>query len=209
MKGLFHIHTRHSFDSLLHPAKVVNYALDHGFDLLAITDHNTLAGAREAEKFNKCSGLHIITGAEYSTEKGDIIGLFLTEEISTENSVEVISAIKSQRGLVLLPHPVRLKVVDDELMRCVDLIEGYNCRIDSAGNRFAMELARAYDKPVLVGNDAHFAGELKLGAVNFYSRFEDLRETVLKAHRTLWARPSPFYYQYLSKVIGCYRQNRL
>jgi hypothetical protein len=206
MKALFHIHTRYSPDALLSPAKALKYAQDNGFDVLAVTDHDTLAGAREAEKLNKSSRLSIITGAEYSTEKGHIIGLFLKDDIWPGNSVDVISAIKSQGGLVVLPHPVRLKVMDDELMRHVDIVEGHNCRVDSAGNRFAMELARAYDKPVLLGNDAHFAGELKLGAVEFHNRYDDPRKTILKAQRTLHVKSSSHYYKQISGFIHSYRQ---
>lgn len=201
MKGIFHIHTMYSRDSLLRPARVAEYARKNNIGVLAVTDHGTLAGAREVMAHNRDGGLQVIAGCEFSTERGDIIGLFLDREIQAKSSMEVIAAVKEQGGLVMLPHPARMESLDGDLLQQVDLVETYNCRVSSAGNRFAAELARAYDKPVLVGNDAHFAGELKYGLVEFHDRFNDLRKTLLKARRTFYARPSPACYLLLSRLV--------
>lgn len=44
-------------------------------------------------------------GSEISTERGEVIGLFLSEEIISRNFLEVIDLIKEQGGIVVLPHP--------------------------------------------------------------------------------------------------------
>lgn len=205
MKAIFHIHTVHSRDALLYPARVAQYARKNKISVLAVTDHDTLAGAREVAACNREGGLQVIIGCEFSTEKGDIIGLFLDEEIQSRNSTEVISLIKQQGGLVMLPHPARMNSLDGDLMQYVDLVETYNCRVGADGNRFAAELARTYNKPSLVGNDAHFAGELKCGLVEFHDRFDDLRETLLKARRTFHTRPSCACYPVFSRLVNRWR----
>jgi len=47
----------------------------------------------------------VIVGSEISTERGEIIGLFLKEEIKPGNVQEVISEIKEQNGIIVIPHP--------------------------------------------------------------------------------------------------------
>lgn len=147
MRGLFHVHTYYSFDSLLSPSRVVSFAQKKGISILAVTDHDTINGSLEARKFARAKGLEVIIGAEYSTEKGDIIGLFLKDELLPGNSKRVIAGIKEQGGLVVLPHPVRLRDIDENLMKAVDLVECYNSRVGKIGNDFACALARKYNKP--------------------------------------------------------------
>ena len=50
-------------------------------------------------------------GSEISIKRGEVIGLFISEEIISKNFLEVIDGIKDQSGLVVLPHPF------DELRR--------------------------------------------------------------------------------------------
>ena len=101
----FHIHSKFSYDSLLSPKRIVRVAKKRGLDGIAITDHDTIKGALEASKFN--DSIYVIIGSEIRTEKGDVIGLFLNEEITSKYFDEVVDEIKSQGGLVVLPHPYK------------------------------------------------------------------------------------------------------
>ena len=60
-------------------------AKKRGLNGIAITDHDTIKGSVEAIK-NKPEGLDVICGAEIKTDRGDVIGLFLTEEITASRS---------------------------------------------------------------------------------------------------------------------------
>ena len=82
MKGIFHIHTKYSYDSLNNPRKIVDYAVKHKINLLLITDHDTIKGSLEAKKYatTKKLPVKIIIGAEYLTDIGDVIGIFLKKE---------------------------------------------------------------------------------------------------------------------------------
>lgn len=108
-------------------------ALEGGtLDYIAITDHNTaqLALELQSELGNK-----IIVGEEIITNEGEIIGLFLTKTIKPDQSVKAtVAAIKSQGGLVYIPHPLEtrrkglsLKTIE-HLASSIDVIETGNPR---------------------------------------------------------------------------------
>src|SRR5262245_24059803 len=102
---VFHIHTCHSFDCMASPSRAVQWAKRENIGVLGITDHNTIRGAQEAARSALRGGVQVIIGAEYATNHGDIIGLFLNEEVRSRDAFEVIEAIKEQGGISVLPHP--------------------------------------------------------------------------------------------------------
>ena len=175
MKGIFHIHTKYSFDAHIPPSEMVKYIQSIGLDFAAITDHETIKGALEAKN---TTNFPIIVGAEYYTEKGDIIGLFLEKEVTSKKSDEVIRQIKAQGGIVVLPHPCRSHKLDSKLISQVDVIEVFNARGSNEENNSALELAKKYNKPMLAGSDAHFLEELSLTEVTILGT--DLKSAILR-----------------------------
>lgn len=165
MKILFHLHTKNSYDSLNSPMKIVEFACEKGIDIISITDHNTLKGSKEAyryaKKFNK--KVNIVIGAEYSSDRGDIIGLFLKEEIKSKNWENIIDEIHEQGGIAILPHPYVSHKLSDQFVQKVDIVEVFNSRCDEEQNAKALELSKKFNKPIIGGNDAHLFTELKLG----------------------------------------------
>jgi hypothetical protein len=155
----------------------------------------------------------VVAAGEYKTEKGDLIGLFLVEDIRASNCDQVIREIKQQGGLVVLPHPFKGHKLDEALLGGVDLIESYNCRCSSSENDAAEELARKLGKPSLGGCDAHFSAELG-GAINEFSapppqNEEELRTMLLCSPRSLYTRPVPRVYRPLSQMIKAIRTRDL
>ena len=79
----------------------------------------------------------LIISEEIMTAQGEIIGLFLTEEVHPYlSAAETVDRIHDQGGLVLVPHPfcsyrtssaIRTDTLD-EIIDHVDIIEGYNAR---------------------------------------------------------------------------------
>src|SRR5207237_10559393 len=65
-----HNHTQHSPDSRVSPADLVARARQVGLDGTAITDHNSVAGLREAE--GAAVDLTVIPGTEISTRPGHV-----------------------------------------------------------------------------------------------------------------------------------------
>ena len=71
-----HCHTRASFDCLSKPADVVRLAAQRGLTHIAITDHDRIDGALEAQAAAP-DGLTVIVGEEVKTTDGDLICVFL------------------------------------------------------------------------------------------------------------------------------------
>lgn len=158
-----HVHTSYSFDSLMRPAQALKKAKERGLNGIAITDHNTIRGGLEATRLNEDAGFVVIIGCEFQTETGELIGLFLREEIYSRDSYEVIKGIRDQGGIVVLPHPFTHHHLSDALLEKIDAIEGFNARIVTEGNLQAQELARDKKLPVVAGSDAHWPVEVGMG----------------------------------------------
>jgi len=130
MKLDLHIHSKYSSDGVLDPEKIVKIAIKRELNGVAITDHNTIIGGLKAKKY-ETEDFKVIVGSEISTEKGEIIGLFLKEEIKSKDVQEVVSEIKEQNGIIVIPHPfdaLRHSAFHptDEDAKFIDCIEGFN-----------------------------------------------------------------------------------
>ncbi|NMB79392.1 MAG: PHP domain-containing protein [Methanomicrobiales archaeon] len=166
-----HVHSWHSGDSGTNPSKIVE--LYRGQRILSlVTDHNTLAGSQAVygDLRSEFPELPLILSEEIMTDSGEIIGLFLSEEVHPYlSAAETVDIIHDQGGLALIPHPfcsyrrtsaIRSDVLDEIIDR-VDIIEGYNARTGrDEDNLRAREYAMAHKKPVSVGSDAHNIHEL-------------------------------------------------
>lgn len=79
MKLDLHTHSTAS-DGQYSPAEMVQKAKDAGLELYALTDHDTVAGQKEAIAKAEELGVHYIPGIEISTQEGEeihILGLFI------------------------------------------------------------------------------------------------------------------------------------
>lgn len=101
-------------------------------DYIAITDHDTIDFAIQARA---TLGDMIIIGEEITTREGEVIGLFLQTAVPAGLSLaEAVAAIKSQGGLVYIPHPFEImrkglpKESLDGIATQVDIVEICNGR---------------------------------------------------------------------------------
>ena len=169
-----HMHTSWSHDCLVQPGDLVAHAQESGLDAIAVTDHNVLGGALEAVELAHGRPLLVIPGEEIKTNgQGEVIGLFLTEEIPRGMSfAETVAAIREQGGLVYLPHPFdRLHSIPDPStlhrhLADIDVFEVYNARLlFEAYNEEALRFARKYDLTMGAGSDAHVLQGVGTGAL--------------------------------------------
>jgi predicted metal-dependent phosphoesterase TrpH len=196
-----HNHTRWSFDCSMDPAKVVRVAKARGLDAIAITDHDEIDGAREAQRAAG-GDLLVILGEEIDTRAGDILGLFLKEKIRTEDPLEAIRAIHDQGGLAILAHPfTKTMSVDDAVARALDGCEGFNARhselpaIEGTDPEPRVAaFARDYDLALTAGSDAHFYRELaRARTIVSASTLEEAKEQIRRGNTVLSGRrSSPF-----------------
>ena len=166
IKADLHVHTCYSVDCLTRPDQIARRCLEIGIDCVAVADHNTIAGALKLKEF---AALKVIVAEEISTPAGEIMGLFLNEEIPAGlPAQQTISRIHSQGGLVALPHPfgrslfwIGNRLTSAEILSQVDIIEAFNSRTPfSSGNAKAAKLARNSGKPASAGSDAHTLSEI-------------------------------------------------
>ena len=166
LKGDFHMHTAFSPDCATPPKVMARRCVEAGLNCIAVTDHNTIRGALEVRELVDFT---VIVGEEVKSTKGDIIGLFLEEEVPRGLSpMETVRNIKSQGGLVMVPHPYDMirkgPLAPDalrEVLPFVDLVETLNARTILGRDltrcrRLAEDTAII---PVAV-SDAHTPGEL-------------------------------------------------
>jgi len=71
-----HTHSYYS-DGKLTPAQVVREAKKAGVKILALTDHNSVGGVKEAIVEGKKLGIRVIPGAELRSKEGEILGYFV------------------------------------------------------------------------------------------------------------------------------------
>ena len=165
-----HIHSCYSADSSI-PVKTIADSYWRTGILPLVCDHNSIAGSERVYDIlcNNDPDLPYILAEEIMTSDGEIIGLFLTEEIpKLLSAAETIDAISDQGALALVPHPfctyrtccLRKDIMEMSLNR-IDIIEGYNSRVlDDWENSMARGYAGWRKKPVSAGSDAHTSFEL-------------------------------------------------
>ena len=160
MKTLIHVHTDYSFDSNISVEALAAFAKSEGFGCLAVTDHDTIEGARRLAAITDAK---VIVGEEVTTREGHLIGLFLEQRVPPGMSArDTALAIREQGGLVLVPHPFvalfecGLQQVTWEIADLIDAVEINNAQNllpgpDRKAKRFASELGLA----TFVGSDSH------------------------------------------------------
>jgi hypothetical protein len=103
-----HCHTTAS-DGMVSPAELVEAALELGLDLIAITDHDTMANAEEVYQRGGEAGLAVVRGQEVTTRwpaLTHVLGWFLERPVKSGMSLEdTVAAIHDQGGLAVIPHP--------------------------------------------------------------------------------------------------------
>jgi len=166
MKIDLHVHTCYSPDSLTSPEAVIAACRRRGLDKIAITDHNTIAGALALREL---APELVIVGEEIKTSRGEVIAFFIEEEVPARLSLEeTIACLRDQGAIIGVPHPLdrlRREAMGLEALLTiidrVDCLEGFNARCILPGdNRRALALACERGLPVTAGSDAHSPMEI-------------------------------------------------
>jgi predicted metal-dependent phosphoesterase TrpH len=182
----------------------VEYCIKNSIDCVAITDHNTIKGSIEAKEYSTKGNypLEVIIGAEYGSDSGDIIGLFLTNEIHEFESLKIIDEIHRQGGIAILPHPYHGHKLFDQLIQKIDMIEVFNSRCSEDENKKALALAQKWNKAQIAGGDVHLSRDLhccintlsesnikqalfenKSFVMNYSSKFSNLMSQYIKSFK--------------------------
>jgi len=166
IKADLHIHTGYSPDSVTPLESIVARCNERGINCVAITDHNTIAGALDMKRV---APFKVVVGEEIDTKEGEVIGYYLGEEIPRGlTALETVRRIKRQGGVVCIPHPFdsfRFSALRrdslEALVPHIDIIEVFNSRLLLRRHAArADEFARAHGLLASAGSDAHTATEV-------------------------------------------------
>lgn len=157
-----HLHTMWSGDATTTPDELRAAVAASALDVVCITDHGTINGARELAGELGC---RVIVGEEVRTAAGELIGLFLRERLPFGmKPAEAASAIRDQGGLVYVPHPfdpMRHCMAEDALLALaadgsLDAVEALNAKVSlSSLNARAAAFASDHGLAAGAGSDAH------------------------------------------------------
>jgi len=166
-----HVHTDYSKDSFTKLPALIAACHRRGLARVAITDHNTIAGALAAQVL---APELIIVGQEIDTTRGELIAYFLQEEIPRDlTPQQAIVRLRQQGAVISVSHPfesLRASALArgalEEIIDQVDALEVFNARcLLQHDNRKAAEWAKRYGKLATAGSDAHTVWELGRGYV--------------------------------------------
>ena len=134
-----HIHSEHSPDGRMALDEIVACARARGLQGVAVCDHDrALTETWDAPDFL------LIPGIELSTDRGHLLGLFVTEQIEARELDAAIDAVHACGGLAVMAHPFERS---------------------SDAQRLDAYLDRLAAKPVTAGSDAHLPEEIGNGVV--------------------------------------------
>ncbi len=203
-----HVHSCYSPCSNLALRTIEKAAQRRGLDVVAITDHNTIAGALELAA--RRTQLRIIVAEEIKTQEGEIIGYFLTERIPPALSVrDTIGEIRRQGGLVSIPHPFDIfrrsrlgRAVIEDIISEVDMIEVFNARdIWQKADTASVEAWKNKGVVPVVGSDAHQRWEIGKACM-MIEDFTNPREFLARvrvAQRV--CKKSPLWVHLITKIV--------
>jgi hypothetical protein len=181
------------------PETILKVAKKRGLDGIAVTDHNTIKGGVLTNKINSDNDFVVVIGTEIRTEYGDIIGLFIQNEIISKDFKNVVYDIKKQGGLVVLAHPCRkFLTYPNNVLDNIDLIEAFNARSHQIHNLNALNLAKINKKPMTAGSDSHIPIEIGSGRL-LMDEFN--KQRLLDMDNTLEGEESNYYFVHGSSVL--------
>jgi Predicted metal-dependent phosphoesterases (PHP family) len=183
----FHSHTNASKDSLTTPEEIIAAARRRGLDRLVITDHNSIKGARIAQRLDPDL---VIVGEEIMTQAGELLAAFVEEEIPQGLPVkEAIRRLRQQGAFISVSHPFDVHrsgfaLSDlDEIAPLVDAVEVFNARcMFQRTNRLAQQYASIHRLGGTSGSDGHIAWEIGRAylKVPVFRSAEELRQVICK-----------------------------
>jgi predicted metal-dependent phosphoesterase TrpH len=178
-----HIHTIYSYDGTASVPAVLSRAKQIGLDVIAITDHDEIAGSLKALELAPKYGVEVIPAIEITTAEGDLLALNITQKISRDLPlIETILKVGELDGFCIAPHPMAgglgmkslsaysiLRALRNaDVARILIGIETFNATtIDKMSNHYARILGNQLDLAQTASSDAHVVETIGLGVTEF------------------------------------------
>lgn len=178
-----HIHSIYSYDGTASIPTLLMRAKQIGLDVIAITDHDEIAGALKALELAFSFGVEVIPAIEITTAEGDLLAFNVTQKIERDLSlIETVLRVGEVSGFCIAPHPMAggpgMKSLsyysilnalrNPEVAYILIAIESYNATtIDKMSNHYARILAEHLNITQTASSDAHIVEAMGLGVVEF------------------------------------------
>ncbi len=183
MRADLHIHSFHSKDNHQTTQEIFKAAKRKGLGAIAITDHNTTTGAKEASRLAP-AGLIVLPGIEVTSADGHILALNVEQEIPRDlTALETIDQIHAMGGIAVAAHPCRVwSGLKESTIRKspFDAIEAINGRNTRRNNHRVLNFALELGIPMIAGSDAHSPANIG-AAVTVFPDSVQSREDMIRA----------------------------
>ncbi|PCN50660.1 hypothetical protein B6U99_03320 [Candidatus Geothermarchaeota archaeon ex4572_27] len=190
-----HVHTDRSTDALTPARYVAKIAARKGLSAIAVTDHDTLAGALEAIEHPAgivvVPGVEIVVpGVEISTPRGHVVALGITSLPRARDDIHELSdEVRGMGGILVAAHPFDafspFKGLE-EVIDAFDAIEYANASVlnfSSHMRRAGELLGRVPRLGLSAGSDSHMPetlGDVRLVCDSEPESVDDVIEAVLR-----------------------------
>jgi predicted metal-dependent phosphoesterase TrpH len=206
-----HVHTVASYDGHMHPETLLDAAERVGLDAVAVTDHDTVEGARVAKTLAADRDVVVLVGCEVSTADGHLLAIGVEEAPEPGRPLDVTAReVRNRGGLAVVPHPFQRSRhgANGDAITAVDGIEVHNAHTvlhirNGQARKFASR--RGYAK--FGGSDAHRSQNVGLATteVTLPPGSELTAASLVEAMRTgrtaaVGQRTSTW--QYVSKLVA-------
>lgn len=192
-----HIHTIHSFDGTSSVSAVLKQvAAFTDLNVIAITDHDTMAGVQEALDLAPAYGIEVIPGCEVTTAEGHLLALFIDRPIQVGRSlIDTVLQVGQQGGLCIAAHPMargasslQFSTIEHALNQpgvseILVGIEAFNGGlVYTRRNPLVEELAKTLPLAQVGNSDAHTLQTIGVGSTEFDGKTtRDLRSALENA----------------------------
>jgi len=225
-KADLHIHTTHSDGTASVPKLLQHVAAHTELRIIAVTDHDTITGAKEAYRLAREFGIEVVIGEEVSTAEGHLLALFIDSYLPPGRPVaETIAAVHAQGGLCVAAHPFDQGIPSlgaaGLLDHCtgarsgawpLDAIESFNAGVfwpRRACNGVAQRMADERKIPGVGGSDAHSLMTVGSGYTLFRGNSaNDLYQAILQ-NQVAWGGTCWNFQHYLNIGWLYFRQRTL
>jgi predicted metal-dependent phosphoesterase TrpH len=209
-----HVHTTTgSIDSSIRAASLAAQAVSAGIEAVAVTEHFRAWEAFEAEQLCAKTGLTLLRGIEWNTERGHILVFGLDRyDIALRTVEQLRGRVLAAGGFMILAHPFRHffdplparrwlvgegpasmpaeRCAALPIFALVDEIEVQNGNCTPRENAFAAEVAALLGRRGTGGSDAHYLDDLGRCHTVFEREVRDER-TLIDELRAGRFRPHP------------------
>ena len=154
------MHSNYSYDGQSSIKDIMKTCKNKGISGIAIVDHESVDGLKEAREQAISHDITLIPGFELKTIEGDVIALYVEELPKAREMLEVAQFIKDNNGLMVMPHPYRASKQHLNAACKWDAIEVLNGRSHIMQTVKAYRLANRCQASKIAGSDAHHSSEL-------------------------------------------------